>query len=43
MRNIGEKKVGGAVLYSTRYGSPKGTQIFIHQNYRVNMKDYLLF
>ena len=35
MGNVEEKKVGVAVLYSTRYGNPKGTRIgpryFIHQ------------
>ena len=42
MRNIKEKKVGVAVLYSTRYGNPKGTRIgpllFIHQNYIANLQ-----
>jgi hypothetical protein len=43
MGNIKEKKVGVEILYSTRYGNPKGTRIgpplFIHQNCKTNLKN----
>ena len=42
-----KEKVGVAVLYSTRYENPKGTRIgpplFIHQNYKTNLRNYLDF
>jgi len=47
MGNVEEKKVGVAVLYSTRYGNPKGTRIgpplFIHQNYKANIINLLQY
>ena len=41
------KNVGVAVLYSTRYGKPKGARIgpslFTHQNYKTNLRNYIKF
>jgi len=48
MGNIKEKKVGVAVLYSTRYDKPKGNRIgplaiFYIRTTEQIYKDYLLF